>query len=302
MNDNYGVYTFNNILPIEIRINYIQKENITVYLDQIFEIYVQVGVSFGFITNVTKIPNLITEKFYKNACYLKKKGGMRLILICSQDKEQEFYFKLENSYFDNIHWKYNFILIQGYSYSYFNIESYGADIKFVYPQIFDFYKNEEVIVRYITSTPSLINNIKLKIDSSYLECQDLHGMKKCLVSFAHFKKQTNEKYYTFYINHLFETTIYYNLLNFEVIFPHENVIELSIDKENNKNMQYIGQDKILYFITNYSDTSNIFDLSENSKFSFNAKFSNDKNHKVIKGVCDFWKPYNDKIRLICQLE
>ena len=302
LNDNFGVYLFNNILPIEIRINLIQKENITVHLGDPFAGFVQVGVPFGFTTNVTEFPNLITEKFNDNLCYMKKMTGIPLLLICLQEKEQMYYFYLRESYLDHIHWKYNFILTPSYRYHDFYVESYGADIKFAYPLILDFSKNDEQVIRYITSTPSLINNIKLKKTSSDIECKDLHGMKKCLVSFAHFKKKSDEIYYTYYKNHLLQSSIYDTLTPFEVIFPLIHSIELIVDDENNKNIQYIGQNKILYFITNYSDTSNIFDLNENSKFSFNAKFSNDKNNKVIKGVCNIWKPYNDKIRLICKLE
>ena len=102
-------------------------------LGDYFQPFVQIGVPFGFKTNVTQFPNLITEKFNNNLCYLKKVEGMPLLLICTKDKEQLYYhFTLSESYLDNIHWKYNFILTPNYRYHDFYIQSNGADIKFVY--------------------------------------------------------------------------------------------------------------------------------------------------------------------------
>jgi len=65
----------------------------------------------------------------------------------------------------------------------------------VYPENLDFSKDKTLILRYITLKPSLMKNIKLKEDSSNIECHNLNEMKLCKVSFAHFRKEYDGGYY-----------------------------------------------------------------------------------------------------------
>ena len=303
MNDDIGVYQLNNILPIEISINnYEQKIDIYLHFKESFPQFPEIGVPFGYITNITEIPNFITEKI-NDYCFFKKMTGLPLLLVCIIEGKQYYQINIDKYYFNNIHWKYNFVIDNNINYindEKINISSYSSNIKFIYPQKLDFTKNNILTIRYIITDPSLINHIKLNKNSSNLYCHNLEGMKKCFISYAHFRNKVNEIYYTNYLNSYYFSEIYPALSPFEVILPKENIIEFIIDDDNNKNKKYIGEEKMLYFVTNYNDTLNIFDFNEN-KISFNANFSNNMNDKIIKAICNLWKPHDENIRLICKL-
>ena len=162
----------------------------------------------------------------------------------------------------------------------------------VYPESLDFSKDETLILRYITLKPSLIKNIKLKDDSSNIECHNLIEMKLCKVSFAHFRNEYTSGYYnTSHSNNEVNFTIYYDIPPIFVNLPEVNIIEFAINEYDNNNTLYTGTNNILYFVTNSGST----------KLSLNTTFSNDKNDKVIDGTCELWQPENENVRLICKL-
>ena len=63
INDNFGIYNIYSILPIRIQSNYIKKTDVYLSFKELFSLNSEIGVPFGFKTNVTNIPNLITKKF-----------------------------------------------------------------------------------------------------------------------------------------------------------------------------------------------------------------------------------------------
>ena len=66
LNDDIGIYQLNNILPIEIkRNNYEQKINISLHFEETFPLFPEIGVPFGYKTNINDIPNLVTEKIIR---------------------------------------------------------------------------------------------------------------------------------------------------------------------------------------------------------------------------------------------
>ena len=109
LNDNLGLYKINSILPIRIQADYNPKINIYVNLINPFGLEVEMGVPFGYITNVSNIPNLITLK--KDNCYFKKVPKMPLLFVCTRDREGKYQFgnKYSSVTLNTIHWKYNFI-------------------------------------------------------------------------------------------------------------------------------------------------------------------------------------------------
>ena len=303
INDNFGAYKFNNILPIQIIYNNPSKMNIYVELTNYFGKYIEIGVPFGFISNVSDIPNLITQKF-NNYCYFKKVAGMNLLYLCSLNY-QSYSYKVnisQDMILNNIHWKYNFIIKKLTNIFIFQVFNYGSDVKLIYPNILDFTKNDTLVVRYITQNPSNAERIKINSEASYLGCKNLEGMKLCYVSLAHFRRKSNGIYFCSHSFHYRDSSIYYGTSSINVILPKINAIEFSIEDSQNNFTQYLGKDNILYFLINYNNTSNILDNSETSKFSFNAKFSNDIIGKVVDGSCYFWFPKQENIRIICKLD
>ena len=297
INDNLGVYKFNNILKLQIHYSYYprQKSKVNIVFNQPFGEYTEVGVPFGFITSNDYAPNLITERFDKY-CYFRKFSGFNLLYVCKADSEQTYYInQYQYGGYEKIHWKYNFEFRQDQR-KYFYIQNKGLDINFVYPQKLDFVNNDNVILRYIIPTPSINDNIRLNPDLQDLNCKNLEGMKLCNISSDYFKNRNTAYYYTYLRNSTGEYNPYYSIPPIDVIFP--NDIDLTIDDKNNE-IQYLGKDNILYFVTNYIDSSNVLDTSG---FSFDAKISNNKTDKVIDGTCNLWEPNNKEVRIICKLK
>ena len=299
INDNFGTYKFISILPIQINFNFPQKTNIYISLETPFSINSETGVPFGLISNITNISNLITKKF-DDFCYFKKVTGMNLLYLCILDTEQTYTIKYNYSHSDlnDIHWKYNFIIKPYYDIYNFYIRGNGSDIKLFYPAILDFSNDNNLIIRLIMSKPSLAKNISIDSSSSNLECHDLDEMKICNISFVYFRGKYNGNYY-FYHSNENESIIYYGCSPIYVNLS--KIIQLSIDDNNNNFTQYMGTDNILYFVTNYIDSLNIFDNLEYSKISFPVKIKNNKNTKIIDGICNLWKSNDKYIRLICTL-
>ena len=155
------------------------------------------------------------------------------------------------------------------------------------------------------SSPSDSESIRLNPDASDLACKSLEQMKLCYVSLAHFRKKSNGTYFTHhrYYDTYFSTHIayHYGSSPINVILPNISVIEFAFEEKDNNKTQYLGKDNILYLISNYSDTLNIFNNSETSKFLFNAKFSNTAQNNVTDASCYFWKPQKENLSVICKL-
>ena len=300
MNDNIGVYELNNIFTITFSYYKIGRTTLYVTLRNPFGFYTEIGLPFGYETNVTNIENLITEKY--GNCYFKKITAKPLLYLCTFDDSRKYtYSSNYNTYINNMHWKYDFVIRPYYSSDTFTISGTSSIIRAVHPDYLDFSNKDSFVIRYLMSKPALTKNIKFILTSSNLECQDLNEMKKCKVSFTHFRNQKSDNYFTYYLNSSDVFSIYNGLSPLRVTIPVVNLLELSIDDSNNQNTLYLGSTPILYFVSNFRDTSNIFDLSDSSELNFNTTFSSNKNNKIINGECYFWKPMDGRIRFICRL-
>ena len=191
MNDNTGIIELEYISDIQINYNILEKKDIYVSLINIINSNPEVGVPFGFETNISDIPNLNTDIF--DNFYFKKIRGNNLKLLTIYQSEKDFqYESLKNGLIlKYIHYKYNFIIQPIKDFEKVSIKGKGTDIKLVYPEILNFTLDDKLIIRYIMTDSSLAQNIKLNPDSSDLECENFYKMKKCIVPFIHFigKKQ-----------------------------------------------------------------------------------------------------------------
>ena len=294
LNDNLGLYTFSNILPIEINSFCEQKIDVEISSIENLTYNGAMGIPFGVLTNVNDIPNLTTKKFNKY-CYFKKVTGSRLYWLCNIDSEKTYWIHYDSYYsqLNNIHWKYNFKMIffqNGYG---IKIKGKGSEIKALNPEILDFQNYDNFTIRIIMHNPSLSKNIRLNSDSSNLECHDLNEMKICNISYDYFKEKQSGYFYPYYSNEnvsfIFGSSLIYVNLSKTIIIPIEDRI--------NPSVQYMGKDNIIYLVSTFTDKSNKF----YNLIPFNLSFSNNKNDKIIDGVCKLWKPNIGYIRLICKL-
>ena len=206
INDILGVLEFTNVYPININYENVQKEDIYIELKQNYDIGIEYGAPLSFETNVSEIPNLISDKsdIISNVTfYFKKMNGKCLMLMV------EYYFLPEFSVYEPefpdgivlkyMHYKYNFIIKPfRIDDSIIIIDSPGAKIFLLYPENINLATSNSSIIRFIMNNSSLIENIKLNLDSeSDLECEDLYKMKKCIVPKSHFYMKRSG-YFTLY--------------------------------------------------------------------------------------------------------
>ena len=301
MNDNYGLLNFDYVSNINIYyskyINPSIKENINVSFSRIIEHYSELGGAFYIETNINSIPNLIT--LYFRFCQFKKTMNNPLIFICYPESETDYFIGNNSKVIPltDIHYKYNFFLQPFDLNDKVQVRNKGTTVNLVYPQELNLINEKKGIIRYIMPNPQFEKNIKLNPDSdSYLECEDLIGMKKCTIPVLHFEEKENDYYYTYHLNHLNEYSIYYEANPIKIILAKWK-IEIGIEDKDNQNPIKIGQKGVLYFVTNYKDTENIFD-EENS---FKADFTDSIGNKIYNTDCILWKPKDENMRIICQL-
>ena len=203
---------------------------------------------------------------------------------------------------NDIHYRYNFIIQPVENNEKIHINEYGYWINYIYPSKLNFTLEESIIIRYIIEEPQIVKNIKLDPDSSsYLECEDLIGMKKCIVPLNHFKKEEEAYYYTHHLNHLYDYSINYEVNPIKVIFtPSVKTIEIKIEDQYNTEELSIGPKGTLAFITSYIDNDNIFDPSDIENYTFESIIIDDNNNNY-KVICRLWKPKDINLRLLCDM-
>ena len=103
----------------------------------------------------------------------------------------------------------------------------------------------------------------------------IESLLLCNVPLSHFTNSSIE-YYNLYYNTSEKTfSIVYELTPFKVIF-NLKTIEIAIEDNDNKDLIKIGQNGIIYIITNYNDPENIFIESELEGFNFEVSFTDGK--------------------------
>ena len=303
LNDTHGIINFTYVYPININYENVQKEDIYIKLEKLVDQVTESGTPFAFETNVSKIPNFISDSISfipECSSYFKKMTGKPLMLFIEYSSEDINYniSSITKFTFNNKHYKYNFIILPCKINKTIEIKDKGTNVILSYPEIIDFNLNDSLIIRYIFGEPSLAKEIKLNPDSeSYLECNDLGKMKKCVVKESHFDWKENGIYNTYHKNHAGNFSIYYNAPLINVTSPER----IYINYEDNKRTQYVGALGHLNLILDYNDSSifNATDLEE--KTTFETKINID-NEKSIDATCKLWKPIDEKLNMFCKLK
>ena len=242
INDNIGIIPLDCILDININYQYIRKNNIYIEIlkpiNNISEKYNPVGYN----TNVTSIPDFISDSFFGNF-YFKKTKGNPLILYLSFDNEYDDYildYFHEMTILDNIHYKYNFIILPYKGNDIISIRGTGTDIKLAYPKELNFTKKDFFTFRFIMTNPSYSENIKLNLNSNELICKNLKELKICNISLNHFVGEQNENYSIYHYNNKDTYLIYQDSPLINVILP-KKIIDIYISEIDNKEGIYLGK-------------------------------------------------------------
>jgi len=221
-------------------------------------------------------------------CYFRKTQGQDLILICNVKSYGILKLKkiAEEILLNDINYKYNFIILPIINNEQINIARYnwGTDVKLTYPLTLNFTFEDSLIIKYIMTYPLDSNKIRLNPNSNFLNCSNSFYTKTCIVSLSHFQGKNIgyfNTYYSFEYNNSLITNIYYESNPFNVILPPKNIIVLRIKKEFNKEGIKIGNQGILYFITDYDDKEkNVFDTKDiENKTHFETKIIDKDNNE-----------------------
>ena len=305
MNDDIGLFQFEFVFNITIIYNNVIKEDLFIGLTQIINGITERGIPVGVETNITSIPNFIAT--INRTEYFKKTTGRPLILFYNYLYGTEETFKInikKEEIFNDVHYKYNFRIQPCEISQDISIKERGSYINLFYPEELDFSSEDSLIIRYITSYSSYYsdyNNIKLNPDSPDIECIHLQGMEKCNISLSHFIGKKSGYFNIYHLNHQGSLSINYETNKINVKLPKEDYIEIYVNDENNSRLINIGQNRLIYFITNFTDNENFFDVSDiEEKTTFQTKIV-DKSNTNYKVTCRLWKPGDEKIRIFCQL-
>ena len=311
MNDNYGAISFDLVYDLNINYEIIKKIDLFITITKLLVDITESESSMAYDTNINSIPNLISDLFTlqfqqgNQSCYFKKNNINNLLIICLIKGKEEIYLgKIENEIIlDDKHYKYNFRIQPVENKEVFKVDQVGSFINYVYPETLNFTSRKLMTIKYLMASPQESHQIKLNLDSpSYLECKDLINMKICSVPLSHFEdKGFSYYFYTHHLNHLGGYSTYYEINPFKVILIKN--VEIGIEDKDNINLIKIGQKGILYFVTNYKDIDNILNPSELNIFTFEGNFtdSKEKENNYYITICKFWKPSDENIRIICQL-
>ena len=299
INDTIGIINFNSISNINISYEIDNKEDIYVEITDLLSSYSQEGTPIAFKTNITNIPSINSDIY--ELCYFKKNKDSPLLYLCNFSRGKSSFVIDDELIMNNSHYKYNFRIQPFKKTYYFDIYDYGTSINLVYPEILNFTSEESLIIELLISDPSLANNLKLVSDSDYLKCEDVNGLKKCIVPLSHILGKQSGYYYLTQINRD-ESFIHYESSLIKAIFP-ENILEIFVNDENNNEPILVGKSGFLSFITNYTDEKDIFDISDiEEKTHFNTTISLSNVQEInVNVTCRLWKPKSDNLRLLCKL-
>ena len=231
-NSEKGLVQFIYTSNIKIFLDISQKENIYINITKLLVNSLEKYTFFAYRTNVTNIPNIITEPFkfsnFKNIwCYFRKYTEKPLLLFCSPQEKGIYSFgKIRKQIIlENIHSKYNFIMTpvinneqieviessksKLYNYAYFSI-----------PQVLNFDLYETITIDIFTQFNT---SIRINPDSDDLKCEELNYIaKRCIVPKKHFENKANGYYFVNYLNYLNKYTPFYEMPPIQIILSKSN--------------------------------------------------------------------------------
>ena len=307
--DSEGLININNILDIIIKEENIIKEGIYIGITKLLTKAGTLKEFMAYETNITDIPNVISNMTLLKlnntdiSISFKKAVDNPLLMLFMPHKEGKYSLGeiKEEIIYDNIHSKFNFIILPVKNDEIFEVKGESTFIYNNYPEFLNFTLNDTLTVNYYLKDKYSFESIKLNLESEKdLECEQNINLMKCIIPKSHFTGKYNGYYYTYHLNNLNEYSPFYFTSPIKIFL--ENKIILNITEEYNKFDRKIGQNGTIAFITDYNDTQKqylkISDLEEKSKFETKLIDEFQREHNV---TCRLWNPINENIVILCNL-
>ena len=270
---------------------------------------------------------------YDWSCRLWNPKNMNLVLLCtvsdniSKQKDTEFKFE------------YGFIIYDNYRITlssknfYFRLEIYDSILPFLYSEEQIIYLDNE-IDSYNIKIKSFSHEIGKILLTQKEEKTSFITFDDCIQSGDEYTcSLTLEKIETVIAgNNIVLTLVQMNevmgIIGFEFVFgikvelskqkkgrnntefllfsklkeKNDGSIQMNIKESDNKETKTVGKNGILYFKTDYDDSTNNIFNEENLEESFYFQASiMDRNNFTYSITCSFWKPKIGIIGLFCQL-
>ena len=317
--ENNGTIVFDSVFDITIRYTNVTRKNCYLSIGRLLNKVSESDAVVAYRTNITSIQNLKTNRFNlpfydllndeisQGNCYFKKSEFDSMFLMCDIIGNGYFYILEIDEIISltNVSHLYNFIIdiMDIEIYDVIRLAEYGSEVLLTYPQILNFTLEDSITIKYIMTSNSYSNNIKINPDSDYLDCKYNNGFQYCIVPMSHFIGKENGYYYTHHLNHLNSLSIFYDSIPFNVVLRPDDTIVIRIKKEDNGNHIQIGKQGTLAFVTNYNDDElNIFNISDiEEKTAFESEITDEEGNKY-NTKCRLWKPLGQKLVLFCKLD
>ena len=250
--------------------------------------------------------NNITNNY---SCYLKKSNKNNYLnLLCNITDKGTFILKKQEFFLEDIHYKYNFNIINENNSTSLNIVSeYGSKILLIYPNVFNYNFQETITFMFLVTNSRedilITPNEYASENETLFNCSMINygSIKKCTVPISFFENKKSGYFYLYHsgISEESDYVPYYEANPIYLNLPPSNLIIIRI-KESTVN--YIGKNGIIYFITNYKDNiKNIFNEPDiENKISLNSTVI-DENEITYNVTCKIWNPKNEYLGVFCQL-
>lgn len=183
--DKFGKYNnFDFVCRVHINYTANTKQDIYFKLEKLQEKTVDQNSFVTFSTNITNLPNIISEIFtlyinstIKTKCFfIKHDESTPLYLTCLTEYASNITLgEIKGFRKDNIHYKYNFILVPGKNEELISItKKESSFIMHSFSTILDFTKNDSDFELYLlVDSLEPMKNISLNVDKGDLKCVDL---------------------------------------------------------------------------------------------------------------------------------
>ena len=208
---------FDLIPYIEVK-TYIPKKDIYVGITKLLENVGEHDTLIAYETNITDISTVRTDlegfelKFESsygeesNSCSFRKYENNPLFLVCWVNDGVFWLKEIEQEIILNdINIKYNFRIqpVKNIKKIIGDSREKGSFIFFLYPEVLDFTKEDNLYIDYHIENPDSITGITLNEDAEDLICEILgREIKRCKIPKSHFNGKENGYYFTKHTNHL----------------------------------------------------------------------------------------------------
>ena len=205
--------------------NITEKVDVFVGITRLLENVAEGSSNIAFETNVTNINKVITGTnnnkvsfineygtTEKAGCSLRKYDDHPLFIICYLPNIGKCWLKeiKEEITFNEANIRYNFRIqpFKNEEKIYHSGEDKGSSIRWLYPEILDFTKNDILYVDYNSTSSRYIKGITFNKDKGDLSCEERQNkLLRCKVLKNHFEK--TGYYFTRHSNHLDGKSTYY---------------------------------------------------------------------------------------------